>query len=247
MGGETTAWDADRVRAQSSQQVLLQWIATEVNCERWSSGVETKDALCSEINALLHAQGIDHRTNADIRGKIWELEMSMASAMEVLAENGCPGLETLRDCAEERVKAAVLRCCPHFELLAPVIIAPRNRRNSLRRSRMSSKRDKDASSSSTDLIPLETASEQQQLEHEREKNKIELEALREKKRLELETARKQAEARHQVELSSMREKAKASRDIELVVERAMARQKLLSAGISKDDVDRMLPEILMSV
>lgn len=57
-------WDSDRVQQKSSIEVLLDWVTTDGNYERWTKGQIMKRHLCLEIEQSLHAQGIRHRTTA---------------------------------------------------------------------------------------------------------------------------------------------------------------------------------------
>ncbi|KAG9404427.1 hypothetical protein AC1031_004634 [Aphanomyces cochlioides] len=90
------AWDADGVATnglpgKSSIDLLLDWLCHLPNYHRWKGDTQhgvTKEALCTEINSILKANGIMHRSNQDIRTKIDDLERSYRTAIDWKANTG---------------------------------------------------------------------------------------------------------------------------------------------------------------
>lgn len=263
------SWQSDHVRDKSSLDVLLSWLTSKSNYARWKesrqpSGRFSNAEVCTEIRNLMRAQGIQHRSNNSIRRKVLLLEDSIAKAHKFLVSKGLGRLETLGDC-EQELKYKILRLCPEFERLSPVVGAYRFRHKPEFPSETQSRRptaspaiaqkkkrardtsiDEDAQDSFTapkrravsssprnsgqdpefhrrkTSHDVEVGIKQAWLQLEREKRKFELEVAQTKMRLELSVAQEQQESA-------------------LVVVRALARQKLLNAGISKDEVDVLLP------
>lgn len=305
MASVAVAWDSDRVREQSSLDVVVEWLATGRNYERWESGgrggVITKESLCVEINRQMHSQGIRHRNTRGIFKKITSLEVSMLQAHRRMTMRGHAGLTSLESC-EENVQNEILKRWPYFELLAPVIRPAKRKKHKYKSNPLASQLllDEQAedsepiyfaarSSDDEDQIDSEVAdpelrepeeecnevqadsSEQNsvqetataesqddfstsamtpfekldleqkrmcyalELEATRKKRKIELQATREKSVLELEKCKR--------ELEVTRER----NECELVVDRALSRQKLLNAGVSLGEVDRLLPSRQWSI
>lgn len=114
-------WDSDRVRGKSSLDVLITWLRTGDNYVRWRSARAkspiTKEMLCTEMNSLLQEQGIHYRKNLDIRKKLWLVEDTVTKANQLMAENG---KESLDDC-DALLRTSILRLCPQFETLAPIM------------------------------------------------------------------------------------------------------------------------------
>ncbi|KAJ0398420.1 hypothetical protein ATCC90586_003562 [Pythium insidiosum] len=90
-------WDSDNATpdGKTSIGVLLEWLTTPGNYARWCDGKgqagETREKLCSEINAALRSHGILHRENANIRTQISELERAFDAAVMWLVDQGFGG------------------------------------------------------------------------------------------------------------------------------------------------------------
>ena len=86
--------------------VLLEWIITIPNYERWrgNGSGETKETLCGEVVGKLLEVGIFHRKNADIRAKINEFQTTYNAARD-WSENTGEGIrESGVDGAEQTIK-----------------------------------------------------------------------------------------------------------------------------------------------
>lgn len=115
-------WHTDRVRGKSSFDIVMPWLTNKANYARWkrSASSTLRAMICAEINELLRAEGILHRSVEGIRRKIINMEKDMAEAQRSLSQNGFRGLTTLEGC-DQKIKDEVLAICPDFELLAPVM------------------------------------------------------------------------------------------------------------------------------
>ncbi|KAG9408515.1 hypothetical protein AC1031_020373 [Aphanomyces cochlioides] len=123
------AWDADSAtvdgtRGKSSLEVLLDWICLLPNYQRWKGDTQhgvTKEVLCTEINSIMKANGITHRSNQDIRTKIGDLERSYRTAIDWKANTGQGILDSDVLGGTSTVDAYVLKLCRHFNLIDGVM------------------------------------------------------------------------------------------------------------------------------
>lgn len=118
-GGKSVAWEADSVDGKSSWDLLLEWLK-EGCYDRWANEPGAKGAICADFVAMLKARGNHCRSAATTFTKIWNIEKSVAHCKHWLEEGGHDGVETLESCGEQ-LKRKVLRHCPHFEQLAPIM------------------------------------------------------------------------------------------------------------------------------
>lgn len=124
---EQVRWTTDRVRDKSSWDVLLDWLATEGNYARWSDEKQPKDVLYKEILGALAEQGIHHRSDKNVYSKVWHVEKTLEAAQALLVSNGIGGDVDLSRC-DSRLKYKIMRTCPNFERLAPVMTVKSKRR-----------------------------------------------------------------------------------------------------------------------
>ncbi|CAI5733204.1 unnamed protein product [Peronospora destructor] len=112
-------WDSDRVSAgsASSLDVLIAWLTTPGNAERWHQ--EKPVAMCREIIALLKKNDISHREVSDVRTKIWMLEKKFVSAAAYLSMKGQTDAFQ-RGEADQEVVTELLKLCPLYRELVPV-------------------------------------------------------------------------------------------------------------------------------
>ncbi|OAV87926.1 hypothetical protein PTTG_04338 [Puccinia triticina 1-1 BBBD Race 1] len=85
-------WDRDGVNGgESSIEIVLEWLATGTNYERWRGDGErgrTKTRLCLEIVQLMNLRGITHRDTKGVRQKISDLQSSYNTARDFLKNTG---------------------------------------------------------------------------------------------------------------------------------------------------------------
>lgn len=119
-GVKHVAWDGDIVDGKSSWDVLLEWLA-DGNYNHWvDDAAGSKKGLCRELSDLLKERGYRERSTATTFYKIWTLERSVAHAKHMLEEAGEGALKSLESC-NEQLKKRILRHCPYFEQLAPIM------------------------------------------------------------------------------------------------------------------------------
>ncbi|KAG3154152.1 hypothetical protein PI126_g9774 [Phytophthora idaei] len=104
----------------SSLSVLLDWLTTEVNYNKWRGGDkqsgETKVVLAAQISTLIHEKGITHfRKPKDIITKISQLEQSFRDAVAFLNNTGA-GITN-----ESSLQQAIEKRCPHNSILKDVL------------------------------------------------------------------------------------------------------------------------------
>lgn len=148
----------------SSLDILLHWLATGNNYSHWRR-LYSKVGTCSEINDLLHAQGIYHRSNSDIRHKVNRLVQSIAKAKVMLRDQDLGAGWSLKDCGED-LGREILRVCPHFESLSHVVVGMNASGNDAESTQpvltTDEEKDEDNGSSSGDELEEEQAPEQEQ-------------------------------------------------------------------------------------
>ncbi|KAG7393146.1 hypothetical protein PHYPSEUDO_012482 [Phytophthora pseudosyringae] len=86
-------WDKDGVDGgKSSVDVVIDWMTTEANYNRWRgsdhNNGNTKEALLKESVAALKSVGIEHRSPAQIREKIGNIEEKYHVAEVFFVSNG---------------------------------------------------------------------------------------------------------------------------------------------------------------
>ncbi|GMG16899.1 unnamed protein product [Phytophthora fragariaefolia] len=104
----------------SSLSVILDWITTQGNYKRWRGGDkqsgETKNAIAAQISGLIQASGVKtQRKSKDIITKIGQLEQSYRDAVDFLSNTGA-GITD-----ETSLQEAILRRCPHYDVLKEVM------------------------------------------------------------------------------------------------------------------------------
>ena len=84
-------WDKDGQDGQSSIQIILDWLGTKGNYQKWrgdTKGGATKTALATKILAEMKKNGINHRDAKGIQTKIQELQISYGKASDFLRGSG---------------------------------------------------------------------------------------------------------------------------------------------------------------
>ncbi|KAG7392904.1 hypothetical protein PHYBOEH_006223 [Phytophthora boehmeriae] len=116
-GREKERWDADSVDGGlSSIDVLLHWLLTPGSLRRWLEREEPAIELAKEVHAALLEQSIKHRTPSGIARRINQLLAQFREADGWLKRRGVNSIDD-----NHSVKQQVLRLCPYFRELAPVL------------------------------------------------------------------------------------------------------------------------------
>jgi hypothetical protein len=114
-------WDADNVTAGglTSLDVLLLWLLTPGKYEFFHS--KQRGKALQEIRAQLGREGVHHRSEASIRGKVSAIEKQYAAAKTWLKEINLRSKDVVYGRVDGDVEAKVLAICPNFCELMPVL------------------------------------------------------------------------------------------------------------------------------
>ncbi|KAG7393336.1 hypothetical protein PHYPSEUDO_009540 [Phytophthora pseudosyringae] len=116
---KTKPWGSDRARPDtpSSLEVLMAWLTTPGNAERWRR--EKHKGLVKEVVQALRASGIEHREGGDVQHKIRFMEIHFsAAAAHLIRTNQADAF--LRGETDPETVEAVLKLCPQYRELLPV-------------------------------------------------------------------------------------------------------------------------------
>ncbi|GMF12394.1 unnamed protein product [Phytophthora lilii] len=224
----------------SSLDVLLQWVTVPGNAARWQEAVRKSDGsrqvLANEIYDLLLVNGINHRTPRGAESKLRALEGQFDTVQKWLKDEAFSHYKVTKE-----VRNSVLRVCPVYPKIDPLLRSARQSAVGIR-TRASCGTDADirfrhdnhepagTESSGTKRIQIEQPTRFSPLTEDARDTKVvanlqaEPNECREFFKLELQVKRDQA-----------------------ICARAKARKELLDIGMSRDDVDRLLPLELQSL
>ncbi|KAG6617754.1 uncharacterized protein IUM83_09593 [Phytophthora cinnamomi] len=107
-------WDEDGVAdGPSSMEVLLRWLRTGSNAERWVDSAGKMDGsrmeLAYEAQDFMGLYGISYRTPHGIRARLLALEKGLRSAEVWMKSRGLRHHDV-----SEKTERAVLQMCPHY-------------------------------------------------------------------------------------------------------------------------------------
>ncbi|RLN52789.1 hypothetical protein BBJ29_000745 [Phytophthora kernoviae] len=241
-----TSWTTDHVETsgKSSLGVLLDWLAAPNNYTRWRSSnrsSESRRIVADEIVQLLHSAGLVHRTATQVVAKVTELERSYREAAERLASTKRELEEAQGTPAERNLHRVLERHCRYFALLQPIMkdkaVGPQPKKRPLLSTKRKAMRVQQPPRKTKTRV-MESISVMQ-LEEEQEDRRIgavrdlvQPAALRSIQEIDLEKARVELTLR-QLEVQMARDKA--------LVMRTKARSELLEQGVSRGEVDRLMP------
>ncbi|KAG6617748.1 putative ARS binding protein 1 [Phytophthora cinnamomi] len=242
-----------REEGRATTELLLDWVAVPGSYSRWwlLKSDEEKEPLCGEINLFLRSHGLRNMSSADIRQQLSTFVMTFQAAHTWLTQTRVEYPLDVRDMTleQEGIKSHVRQMCPHYERLTPVLaayikyddsaadamqgsevlLAPATIETA---AQVSSEAALSAASDDTSVAdgtpPRPAKKPRRQSTESTADDDSEDETKAQKRRLfELECARLQSEIE--------------TRNIQLVLEKTLARKKLLDAGISAAEVDRIFP------
>lgn len=76
----------------SSMGIIVEWLRKPENYGKWKGGDENngenKETLCSQIRDILIENGINHRTNRDIRNRIKYIHDKFRECCDWLSQTG---------------------------------------------------------------------------------------------------------------------------------------------------------------
>lgn len=121
-------WSADNERGVSALQVLVDWLTSrdaatgQSNYAQWLNGHwDSRQANYDEILGLFEINGIRDRTKHGLALKLGKLKSQVSDARMLMTAHGLEGKTDLEGC-DQKLRDDVLRICPSFERLAPVVI-----------------------------------------------------------------------------------------------------------------------------
>lgn len=128
MGGRARAkeprgWTTDHAHAggKSSMGIVLDWLTTPGNYERWRATASNKSALSGEIVQIMHQAGIFHRKPTDVYKKIYDMEKSFHKAVDQLRSARQQLLRSKGSPADPNLHRALVQHSRYFVLLQPVM------------------------------------------------------------------------------------------------------------------------------
>uniref|UniRef100_A0AAV1TBV6 HTH CENPB-type domain-containing protein n=1 Tax=Peronospora matthiolae TaxID=2874970 RepID=A0AAV1TBV6_9STRA len=237
-------------RQATAEMLLLDWILMPGSYSRWwlLKHDEEKTPLCDEINVFLRAHGQRGMSSADIRLQITTLVTTFQAAqtwlhhakVEYPLTNAKPTLE------QERIKRHVLQMCPYYEKLVSILAAYVNCDNrtngevqveeasptTISSSALLNNGDAATQAMSTAAVVLD-ASPEPAMRSQRQGTEFSVDAVDDEAK---------AQKRHLFELECARLQSEIeTKNVQLVLEKTLARKKLLDAGIPADEVNRIFP------
>lgn len=262
-------WEHEHGRDnKSSIQILLDWIKSNDNNERWKSGRSSRKHLKAEAMRPLLVNGIESRSKAEINAKIRSLEKSMTLAKRLLTENGLRGLVSIDLCTNMQLAVQILRCCPYFRELAPVMTPAEDQQRFLSQRQSSALLVSNLKPGSTVFSPSQTSiggnnvtdytaaevaadtsmgdyGERFEFIGVKQESGVQQVSDPSAQNIVHEVPSQDQILVEHLQLEAEQDRydfERKKRRIELVVEKTLARQKLLQAGVSLEDVNRLLPE-----
>ncbi|KAG3091083.1 hypothetical protein PI125_g17524 [Phytophthora idaei] len=251
-GGTDSGWLSREEEGRATTELLLDWIAVPGSYSRWwlLKSDEEKEPLCDEITVFLRSHGLRGMESVDIRLQLTTFVTTFQAAHTWLrqARLEYPLNVANMTLEQDGIKSHVLQMCPHYERLVSVLAPYVNYDDSAARAAQRSDTPataaaKTAAPSNSDSAPLiqsrdtsvatntppkPAKSSKRQSTESNTDDSIDDETKAQKRHLfELECARLQSEIE--------------TRNIQLVLEKTLARKKLLDASISLEEVDRIFP------
>lgn len=223
---------------------VLQWLTSPGNYLRWkkSPGATAKGPLFDEINAMLRVQNMRELTGIEIRVKISTLVKSFKAANSWLAETGLhEALDMERATGGNDVKGHVVQLCKHYDLLAPALSGHVNDGNDdddddgFADDEAKTKLDQEAAKQ-----PSEAADNQTSKGKATPPPPPQPKKRRSSKQPEKTTDKEKQQQLFDLECQKLQCDIEA-KQVQLMVEKTLARKKLLDAGISMAEVDKIFP------
>ncbi|RLN98981.1 hypothetical protein BBJ28_00000961 [Nothophytophthora sp. Chile5] len=247
----------------SSLDVLLRWLTMPGNFERYQR-LDGRAQNMFEIRTILVKEGLQPRSPAAVQVKIWTLVKQFRDAEEWLKNNGLHDFT-----ANAAAKRQVLRLCPHYPQLGPAmqrVLSPPDMCQTL-----NDKSDDDSDTESESAYGTVCQEEPSSEDEGQFRDSAATQLLKDAAWRALTHARYQrskrpaedapveeepscckAEVREAERVALRNEEQEERRKLfqyelqvkhdEAVCVRALKRQKMLRAGIAREEVDRLLPQ-----
>ncbi|RLN66175.1 hypothetical protein BBP00_00002362 [Phytophthora kernoviae] len=243
------AGDGFSAEDRATVDLLLDWIMEPGNYSRWwlqKDDADKPQPLLDEINLFLRSHGLRGMTSSQIKVRIAAFTTSFQAAHTWMRQTGndYPVDSVNRTAEQERIKSHVLQMCPHYEKLAPVLSPYANYdANTADGQRAATPAIETPEKVNGDGAPsLSTQGDDTE-------GGIALKPPKQARRQSTETTQgddgdpeEKAQRRRLFELECARLQSEIeTKNIQLLVEKSLARKKLLDADISPEEVDRILP------
>ncbi|KAF4322371.1 hypothetical protein BBO99_00002988 [Phytophthora kernoviae] len=243
------AGDGFSAEDRATVDLLLDWIMEPGNYSRWwlqKDDADKPQPLLDEINLFLRSHGLRGMASSQIKVRIAAFTTSFQAAHTWMRQTGndYPVDSVNRTAEQERIKSHVLQMCPHYEKLAPVLSPYANYdANTADSQRAATPAIETPEKVNGDGAPsLSTQGDDTE-------GGIALKPPKQVRRQSTETTQgddgdpeEKAQRRRLFELECARLQSEIeTKNIQLLVEKSLARKKLLDAGISPEEVDRILP------
>ncbi|KAF1336539.1 putative Ars binding protein 1, partial [Globisporangium splendens] len=238
---------------------VLQWLAVPGNYLRWKkhAGMAAKAPLVEEINGMLRGQNLRDLTGIEVRVKIATLVKSFKAASSWLSETGLhEALDIERAAGGNDVKSHVLQLCKHYDLLAPVLTDHVSSSNDeededndveMEDHDTQAKRDQEtaaklaaANSSKSIPSPKPTPPPAANKKRRNSTNSGNNSNKQQQADKQLGIDREKQQQLFDLECQKLQVDIEA-KQVQLMVEKTLARKKLLDAGIPVAEVDKIFP------
>ncbi|KAG7400331.1 hypothetical protein PHYBOEH_006271 [Phytophthora boehmeriae] len=243
---EVSGFSADD---RATVDVLLDWIIEPGNYSRWwlqKDDADKPQSLLDEIDMFLRSRGLRGMSSAQIKVRIAAFTTSFQAAHTWMRQTGNDYPVGVVTAEQGGIKSHVLQMCPYYEKLAPVLSPyanfDANTADDQRVTAPGTDAPDTVNEEGTPLlstqggevevdiaggVTLPKQARRQSTGTTRDDSGDSEEKAQRRRLFELECARLQSEIE--------------TKNIQLLVEKSLARKKLLDAGVSPEEVDRILP------
>ncbi|RLN98976.1 hypothetical protein BBJ28_00000955 [Nothophytophthora sp. Chile5] len=235
---------------RATLEVLLDWVVMPGSYARWrlQKNDAAKEPLCEEINLFLRSHGLRGMSSTEIRVRLTMFATSFQVAHSWLDQTGVAYPTSVANTTPEQVdaKSYILQLCPHYEVLAPVLV------------KFTGEGDDSEDKESVDDGETQDVEMAQEMEVTSTPGAQEdrgtysttttVKAAKQPRRRSTGVASAEklavgkAQRQRLFELECERLKSDIeTKNVQLMLEKTLARKKLLDAGISQQEVDRIFP------
>ncbi|RLN97204.1 hypothetical protein BBJ28_00004589 [Nothophytophthora sp. Chile5] len=226
-------------------EVLLDWVAMPGSYARWrvQKSDAAKEPLCEEINLFLRSHGLRGMSSTEIRVRLTMFATSFQVSHSWLDQTGVAYPMGIANPTPEQAdaKSYVLQLCPHYEVLAPVLV------------KYTGEGDDSEDKESVDDEETEDVEMAQEMEGGQEDRgpysaPTTVKAAKQPRRRstgvssseKLAVGKAQRQRLFELECERLKSDIE-TKNVQLMLEKTLARKKLLDAGISQQEVDRIFP------
>ncbi|KAF4039106.1 Tc5 transposase DNA-binding domain [Phytophthora infestans] len=222
--GGDSAWLSREEEERAMKELLLDWIAVPGSYSRWwfLKSDEEKEPLCDEIKLFLRSHGLHNVGSVDIRQQLTAFVATFQAAQKWLRQARVDYPLNVAEMTLEQEGSASVAQSADTPATATLKSATPSNSNSTPRIQTN-----DTTVAANSPAKPAKISQRQSTESNTEDNSDDETKAQKRHLFKLECARLQSEIE--------------TRNVQLVVEKTLARKKLLDAGISPEEVDRIFP------